>query len=125
MVFASGWLGIPEQFCTIALLLGVFLCLMPSFAVASVAASLVGNQVGSLRVKAARFLYWNCLMIMWFVAVGLCILVEFYKHFIEDKLTDDITLQNEIEAVYHIFALVIFIESMRTMLKGFLRGLGI
>ena len=66
---------------------------MPSFAIASVAASLVGNQVGCLRVKAARFYYWACLMIMWLVAVGICVLVEFYKFAIEERLTDDNVLQ--------------------------------
>ena len=89
MVFASGWLGIPEQFTTIALLFGVFMCLMPAYALSSTAAALVGNQVGCLRVKAAKFYYYSCLIIMWFVSVGICVAVMAYKHVMEERLTDD------------------------------------
>lgn len=62
---------------------------------------------------------------MWFVAVGICIFVEAYKHFFEEKLSDDNILQEQIDIVYHFFALNIFLDSMRTMFAGFLRGLGI
>ena len=103
----------------------MFLCLMPSYAIASVAAALVGNQIGGLRVKAARYYYFSCLIIMWISAVGICVVCEAYKLILEERLSDDNVLQEQIENVYHLFCLNIFLDSMKTMFKGFFRGLGI
>ena len=68
------------------------MCLLPSYALSSTASALVGNQIGGLRVKAARYYYYSCLIIMWFVSVGICVLVEAYKLVLEERLTDDNTL---------------------------------
>lgn len=42
-----------------------------------------------------------------------------------DEITDDLNMQDTILTVYQLFIFNVFLDSIRAMLKGFLRGLGI
>jgi Na+-driven multidrug efflux pump len=42
-----------------------------------------------------------------------------------DHITEDINMQDTILTVYQLFIFNVFLDSIRAMLKGFLRGLGI
>lgn len=45
--------------------------------------------------------------------------------FFLDEITDDLNMQDTILTVYQLFIFNVFLDSIRAMLKGFLRGLGI
>lgn len=45
--------------------------------------------------------------------------------FLLDAVTEDLNMQDTILTVYQLFIFNVFIDSIRAMLKGFLRGLGI
>ena len=125
MAFASGWFGMVQQFATINLLSFLFVALAPSFGMGSIAASLIGSKIGCANVTAAKYYYRSAMIVQLMIAIGECTLLSAWMLILVDRVTDSKDLQAQLESVYSLFVLNVFLDSMRAMLKGVLRGVGI
>ena len=125
MAFAAGWFGIAQQYATISLLTFLMVCLMPGYAMASTSASLIGSKIGCANVTAAKFYFRSAFLVQLMVCIGECIGLSVFMGLFLNRLTESKDLQNQLESVYQLFILNVFLDSMRAMMKGVLRGVGI
>ena len=59
------------------------------------------------------------------ISIFQCIGMQLFMGMFLDQITKDINIQDTIIKVYTLFIFNVFLDSIRAMLKGFLRGLGI
>lgn len=125
MAFASGWFGIAEQYTTISFLTFLMICLLPGIAMASTSASLIGSKIGCANVTAAKFYYRSAVIVQLLVSIGECVGLSVFMAVMLGKVTESKDLGTALESVYQLFILNVFLDSMRAMMKGVLRGVGI
>lgn len=125
MAFAAGWFGIVQQYATIALLTFLMICLLPGISMASTSASLVGSKIGCANVTSAQFYFRSAFIVQLLVCIGECVALSVFMTMFLERLTESKDLLNELESVYMLFILNVFLDSMRAMMKGVLRGVGI
>lgn len=100
-------------------------CLMVGYSLASTGSTLCGQEIGCANVTAAKYYYRSVLIFQITISVLECIGLQIYLGFMLDQITEDINMQDTILTVYQLFIFNVFLDSIRVMLKGFLRGLGI
>ena len=125
MAFAAGWFGVVQQYTTIALLTFLMICILPGIAMASTSASLVGSKIGCANVTSAQYYFRSAFIVQFILCIGECIVLSVYMTLTLEKITDSKELLTQLESVYLLFSLNVFLDSMRAMMKGVLRGVGI
>jgi Na+-driven multidrug efflux pump len=108
------------------MLLGAtFFCCLVGYSLASAGATLVGQEVGCANITAAKYYYRSMLIVQILLTIALCMGLQILMGFFLDAVTDDVNMQDTILTVYQLWIFNIFLDNIRAMLKGFLRGLGI
>lgn len=99
--------------------------LIPSYALASTGATLCGQEIGSANITAAKYYYRSVLTLQITISIFMALGLQVFMGFMLDHITEDSSMQETILTVYQLFIFNVFLDSIRAMLKGFLRGLGI
>lgn len=76
-------------------------------------------------MTAAKYYYRSVLIFQILISIFQCLGLQLFMGFFLDEITDDLNMQDTILTVYQLFIFNVFLDSIRAMLKGFLRGLGI
>jgi len=103
----------------------MMVCLIVGISLASTGATLCGQEIGCANVTAAKYYYRSCLVMQITISIFQCLGLQVFLGFFLDKITEDVNMQDTILTVYQLWIFNVFLDSVRVMLKGFLRGLGI
>lgn len=125
LAFVTGWFGVTEQYTTITLLGAMMFCLIVGYSLCSTSATLCGREIGAANITGAKYYYRSVLTFQILISIIQCIGLQIFMGLFLDQITQDINMQDTILTVYTLFIFNVFLDSIRAMLKGFLRGLGI
>lgn len=92
---------------------------------ASSASTLIGQEIGCANVTASKYYYRSVLVVHIIITIAQCMGLQILMGFALDIVTDDVNMQDTILTIYQLFIFNVFLDSIRAMLKGVLRGLGI
>lgn len=99
-------------------------CLTVGYSLQSTGATLCGQEIGKANVTSAKYYYRSVLIFQITISIFQALGLQIFMGMILDRISTDVNMQDTLVSIYPLFTFNVFLDSIRAMLKGFLRGLG-